>query len=217
MHKTGIIILIARLLTPLFKKAYAAALVMIFGLPAVINFAYSHISMVRFGGPIGQILRKLINSAYLYLLGESDYANRVRNSTGAQIVRYLVFAFLIMMLVFYIRKFRLKREELEFEIMGYLLCILSLSCNAIDTPAYWRFAAAFSLMIPSVMYSFYRGELFTGIQKRWIEYGLTLYLILRFVLMIRRASVDWTETVSAFAFTSIYTLLLQLLNSLFMV
>lgn len=215
MHKTGIIVLFARVLVPVLKRTYVAALVMIFTLPAVIEFAYSHISMIRFGGPIGQITRKLVNSSYVYLLGESEYAERVRNSTGAAIMRYLVFAFLIFMLVLYVQKFRKNRELLDFEVMGYLMCILSLSCNAIDTPAYWRFAAAFSLMIPSLLYSFFKGELTSGFLRRWLSYGLMAYLVLRFALMIHRASIDWPETLSALAFTNIYTLTIQLINQLF--
>lgn len=214
LHKTGIVILIVRLLVPLFKRAYVVALVMIFGLSELIIFAHSHITFIRFGGAFGRIIRKLINSSYRYLLGESEYAARVRNSTGAAITRYMVFAFLILMLALYIQKFRLNRKLLDFEIMGYMLCILSLSCNVIDTPAYWRFAAAFCLMIPSIMYSFYRGDLINGNIKRLIRSGLAVYLVLRFMIMMQRASIDWMETFSALAVTNIYTLIVQLVVSI---
>ena len=215
MHKTGIVILVIRIMMPLFKRAYAAALLLFFGLSGLITFAYTHISAFTFGGAVGNIVKKLINSSYSYLLGESEYAERVRNSLGAAVTRYLVFAFLILLLIFYLKKFWKNKNISDIDMMGYLLCVVSLSCNVFDTPAYWRFAAAFCILIPSILYSFFRDELTSKVQRQWISYGLTLYLILRVALILYRSSVDWIESVSLFAFTNLYTLIIMFCKSLF--
>ena len=215
MHKTGIIILVLRVIIPLLKRAYAVALVMIFGLAGLITFAYSHISLVIIGGAVGEIIRKLIRSSYSYLLGESQYAERIRNSLGATITRYTVFALLVLMIFFYLKKFRSNKEVADIDFMGYLICIVSLSCNAIDTPAYWRFAATYFLLAPSLLYSFYRKDLFDGLVNIVLKYLIDIYLVFYFLLQIYRASIDWGSTVQTLLFTNAYSILLFLLRTAF--
>ena len=155
MHKTGILLVVIRLLVPLLKKILPVALVIIFSLPTVITFAYNHIGSIAVGGHFGQILQSLVRSSYFYLLGESEYAEKVSHSLGAIVTRYVMFLFLISLLILFFRQMYKKVHITDFEVFGYLLCIFSLSCNVINTPAYWRFAAAACIAIPPLLYHFY--------------------------------------------------------------
>ena len=215
MHKTGVIIVILRLLVPVFKRVYFVAVAFVFGLSGLIKLAYSYRLSIPFGGALGTILRRLVNSAYIYLLGETQYAERVRNSTGATLSRLIAFVFLIFLVYLYLKKFLSKQKIEDIEVMGYLLCILSLACNAFDTPAYWRFSAAASLVITPIMYSFYRGELTTRIQKQRIYFVLIIYLVVRALFTVYRATIDWGETVSILVSTNIFTLMFELIKSIF--
>ncbi len=171
-HKTGLILIGIRFLVPIFKKFMLPALLLIFSLPVLINYALSHIYLFSFRGSLGVLIRRLIYSANNYLIGESEYAERIRNSLGAAVSRSLVFIFLIILIFFYIRHLYVEKKINDFEIMGYLLCIFTLACNVINTPAYWRFAVAAYLTSPMILYEFYGNRLFKKSLTIFLRLGL---------------------------------------------
>ena len=207
-HKTGIVLLIIRLLIPVFQRAIPLTLGIIVGLPFLIQSSYEHINWWNRSSFLGRTFFKLIRSSYIYLVGDSAYAERVRNSLGAALTRYIVLFFFLLILILFLRMLRRKRRLSSFESMGYLLCVLSLACNVFDTPAYWRFAAAAALAMQPALYSFYRKELFSSRMTSTLKWLLSLYLPIRLGLaIIRLSSINWIGTGTRLMLTNFFSLL----------
>ncbi|MBQ6214579.1 MAG: EpsG family protein [Oscillospiraceae bacterium] len=222
MHKTGIILFVLRILVPVFKRAYLLTVLLIFSLPVIIKFAYSHIYLVTFGGNLGKTARRLISSSYNYLLGTegsgnlAEYAQRLESSTGATVNRYIIMAFMLGLFALYLIKYIKTKDMSNFQIYGVLLCALTLACNVIDAPIYWRFAAAACLVLAPVFYDFFDYQLFNPKTTNNIWVLIIMFLILRFAVQSYRSREIFTSPIAVnILITNAYTIMYQFIYSVF--
>lgn len=216
IHKTGFLILLIRLVTPLFKRLKIFAFGIVFLLPISIEYAFNHIGVFSFGGTFGTIVRRFIISAHNYLLGESDYAAAVRASAGSAITRVVVFAFLLIM-VWLIFKDSRKYFDRGFMTFTLLLCVFSFACNVFDTPAYWRFAIAAVCCCGPILLRFLSGQVVSKRDTQLITLMLLGLSGARFALstytLITRVDVAlYLETTLT---TNLYTLVWDFLVGVF--
>ena len=215
IHKTGIIMFAIRLCIPVFKKYRVWALALIFSLPILITGAFRYVAYIPRGGILGKIIVRLIYSANSYLRGESEYAERIQNSLGAAVNRYVVFLFISVIIVFFVVYFREEKEPDLFFIFAYLLSIFTLACNVIVTPAYWRFAVAAELSCPVILHKLYSGDLFGKKMTYYVRWGLIAYMAMRVSLQVVRGSFFYNyETYYLFFTTNAITLFYQIVKQL---
>ena len=222
MHKSAAILVVLRLLVPVFKnkKFTLIGLVLIFSLPVFINFAYSHISFFSIGGQLGVVIRRLILSSHNYLLGVEasgslgEYALKVQNSAGGLIARVIIFTFVGLILFLYIRLFFVDKMS-PFEIFAYLVFIVCLSCNAIDTPVYWRFGAAGCLAMGSVLYQLFKGKLFNTYISFVLRVSLYILSFLRLLLLLYQTrEYDYSLMAGNVILTNAYSIIFKIIRSL---
>lgn len=216
MHKTGIIIFIIRMCIPLVRKFLAAALLIVFSIPVIIGLAVRYIYLIPFRGTFGTMIQRLAFSADHYLHSEDAYAQHIRNSMGATLERYIVFIFIGGLIILYLRQIFHKKNINDFEILGYLLCLITLGCNVIDTPAYWRFAVAAEIACPPIMHKLYSGKLFGKKVSFYLRLALIAYLCIRFAFYEFRARADLAafDTIYLTVTNNAYTILFQILRRL---
>lgn len=183
IHKTGFLILLIRIVTPLFKRWKFFAFGIIFLLPLGIEYAFNHIYIVSMGGTIGTIIRRFIISSHNYLLGESDYAAAVRASIGSTLSRIIVFAFLFVVVCLILHDSK-KYYDKGFMTFSLLLCVFSFACNVFDTPAYWRFAVAAVLASGPILLRMLAGQILTRKNTQLITFILLGICAARFAISI---------------------------------
>lgn len=177
MHKTGVVLLIARLLVPLFKRVFSLSVVLILFLSSLIGMTYNNLNRLPIGGTLGLILNRLIRSAYRYMTVDTEYSIKVRNSLAQTTLRYLVMGATVLMLImvyYYIRKNVLYKEFENLGIFCFFCGIITLSCNIFDIPAYWRFSCASIILFTPILIVLLKLKS-EYMVNRWIVYGMMLF------------------------------------------
>ena len=216
LHKTGFILLILRLLVIIFEKYMILSLSIIAGLPAVIDFAYSHISWIRGGGNISIVIRRLILSSHNYLYDDSDYAARFRS--GTNYIRATVFLIISFLAYYCIRYlfYTVGKEYREFITFAFTLCVMTVACSVFDTPAYWRFSvAAYISCSPVLLIALSREEKAIAMSRTmFLLLGTTA--ILRFAMSIRYTwtRLEFDEFALKVLLTNVYTVVYDVISGL---
>lgn len=212
MHKTGIIIFIVRLLVIVFKKAVVPAVSIVVLLPSIITLAYNNVNIITIPGSIGIVLRKLIVSSNNYLIGGSDYAERLAQG-HAYIIKYSTMAVIIVQAILLYRYYKehLDDDLLELAVFTFLLTMVSLATSVFDTPAYWRFAMAGNISFGAfLIYYFGAGQVDFKIKGVYFKAGMLILAGVRFVLEAYRSipRTDIRATFELLATTNLYTILI---------
>lgn len=203
MHKTGAIILLLRLLSMVVRKAMPLVIGLIIFLPSVIVFLYDRRSVITMGGLLGRLLRKIVSSAYNYLMGNTDYADTVSGSKGQALIRITV---MLMMLILGFLCYLYNRHcKSELNTFCFLLCAVVVATNVFETPAYWRFAcAAVMVCPPAVFWAIREGD-------NLIRMALTGYYglaVCRFLLDIlyTRSRINFVDYIRSSFTNNVYTI-----------
>ena len=220
MHKTGIVLVLLRILVPICKKAIILTIGLVFSLPIVINFTYSHIYLIPFKGTIGSLLRRLVFSAYNYLLGAEGsgaiaaYAQRLESSLGNTANRIIIFSFSFGLFSLYLWKYFKTKKLTDFQVYGYLTCVITLASHVIDTSAYWRFCCAESLVMAPVFLDLIENRLFSRRTTNYISFFVVLFFCLRFAIHTYRVKGIFTSPIIInVLLTNAYTIFFQILRS----
>lgn len=190
LHKTGFVLLLLRLLVIIFEKYMGLSLVIITGLPSVINFAYDHVSWIQGTGYVTRVIRVLILSAHNYLYDDSEYAARYR--AGIDFIRVIVFLIIIILAYYCFRYVRhgIRKEFREFTIFAFTMCVMTLACSIFDTPAYWRFSVAAYIACSPMLIIAISGEDNDVAMSKAMFLFLGSIAILRFAMSLRY---NWTR------------------------
>lgn len=215
LHKTGVTMLALRMLIVIFERYRILSLVIIIGLPKIIDFAYAHVSWIRGAGIITVVLRRLILSAHNYLYDDSEYAANFQNSRFG-IIRITVFV-IIGILAYYCYQYIIKHHEsalVRFVTFAFELCIMTLACGAFDTPAYWRYAVAAYVTCTPVLLMGLSHENTDIHINRTMFYALGGLAILRFAMGLRYTwtRMDFGGFIINSMFTNIYGILIKIFS-----
>ncbi len=203
MHKTGAIILLLRILTAAVRKAMPLVIGGIVFLPSIIVFLYNRRSVITIGGLWGRLFRKIVSSAYNYLMGNTDYADTVSGSRGQALIRIIVMLMILILgALCYLYNSQCKSG---FNVFCFLLCAVVIATNAFETPAYWRFASAAVMASPPAVFWAVRHRdylirtVFVG------YYGLALCRFL-LDLLYTRSRISYVDFLASAFVSNVYTI-----------
>ena len=218
MHKTGLLILIVRLLIIIFRWHMAVAISIVLLLPTIISTAYANIRFIPGSGFLGILLRRLIASAYNYLIGGSEYAERLAQSR-AYIVKYVAIVCIVMQAYLLFKHYR-NHPEKEFSqmcVFSFLMSMIALATTVFDTPAYWRFGMACNIsFFPTLLYYFNEGKNEFKVNGELIKWMFIVIAGLRFAIEAYRSipRIDFSDTLDLLLSTNLYTIIINVFKGL---
>ena len=219
MHKTGILILIIRLFVFVFQKTPILSLSIVLLLPSLISFFYNNVSLISFPGTIGIIVRRLIISSHNYLIGGSEYAERLSRSTAASLAKYAAII-CILVQAYLLYKYYINHKDDDYAklaIFSFLMSMVSFATTVFDTPAYWRFAMAVNISFnPILLYYFGSGRKEIKISATSFKLMMLCLAGLRFSIEAARSipRINFQETINMLIYSNAYSIFIEFLKGL---
>ena len=183
IHTTAWILVVLRLLVFLVDRFKLLPLLTVFSLPVLTNFLY------QFKGKnwtksntINFIVNHTIVKAYWYLKG--DDAEILINSGYQRANRMVVLLLTIGFVILIIMLSREIKERSQFMTYMFLICIVTLAFFSFQYPHYWRFAAAYAILIGVVLFPVLSIWDNVGIKKKCIVYFLGFLSLIEQILQI---------------------------------
>lgn len=214
MHKTGILILIVRLLVIVFRRYMAVAISIVLLLPSLISVAHDNMSILPSSGLVGLTLRRLVASSYNYLIGGSDYAERLVQSR-AYIAKYAAIICIVIQAYMLFKYYR-EHSDGEFSqicVFSFLMSMIGLATTVFDTPAYWRFGMAVNIsFFPALLYYFNQGKNEFKLNGELVKWILIAVAGVRFSIEAYRSipRIDFSDTLDLLIYSNLYTILIDL-------
>lgn len=219
MHKTGLLILLVRLMMVLFQKAPLLSVSIVALLPSIISFFYNNISLIKLPGMLGIVMRRLIISSQNYLVGGSDYAERLSKNLAASLAKYAAIVCILVQAYLLYKFYKDHKENIlsKFAIFSFLMSMIAIATTVFDTPAYWRFGMAVNMSFsPVLLYYLSVGKHELRLNPAAFKILMFLLAGIRFAIEALRSipRINLGESLNLLMYSNLYTIIFDVLRNI---
>ena len=219
MHKTGLLILLIRLMMILFQKAPLLSVSIVILLPSIIAFFYNNLSLIKLPGMIGIVVRRLIVSSHKYLIGGSDYAERLSRSLSANVAKFVAIICILVQAYLLYKFYKNHKEDLlsRFAVFSFLMSMIAIAATVFDTPAYWRFGMGVNISFSPILL-YYLGVGKNELKLKPVAFRILMLSLagIRFTIEALRSipRINLGESLNMLMNSNLYTIIFDVLRNI---
>ena len=222
IHMAGLVLVLLRILLPLFSKLSFLSLGVTFGIPAVVILLYPMIQGVSFGGNLGRIVNRAIWKAYGSFVRTSDYAQEMQTHGAFVVNRLLAIVFCVVLLYIIVsclgKEVKMEKGRRYYLVAVEMITSLSLIMAVMGVVKFWVFMFMVYVMFTPVIVWVQEGQI---LKAR--EYQICMLLIgsvalFSLLMQIRSivANLDISYFLSNFLLTNYLDVIVNILKGLFL-
>lgn len=152
MHLSCFILIVFRILSRFSKKVFEIVLIVPFIFSSLVYLIYDYSYIFSFGGSFGNSIQTIIRKLYRYMTNTTTvYAIKAATSQTYIMNRMIMMVGVVLALILIYYGIRYKkslfRDDLRFYAFAGMIAMMTLASNVFAVPNYWRFAAAFYIVI----------------------------------------------------------------------